>query len=498
MTDERLMAVTTPQTQPLANVTKQIEIIHLSDVHFGGSHRFDPPKTAAGDRPKREGYPTLLDKVLEDLGGASTGCPVIVCITGDLATTASIDEFEQAEALIRGIDRATILGSKSSVANVFIVPGNHDVIYDRPDLGQRWQPWTEFWNRMKGSSVKREDPWNFVELHDRADDLGAFVLCLNSAIYVEKGKPDQDRGHLDVRQLQAVEDKLGAVKAEKLKSAIRIALIHHHPVLIPALSEPGRGYDAVHNSGKLLTILRKYGFHLVLHGHKHNPFTFSDDNQSAFQTCSRQPILIVSGGSVGSTSLPENPNACNCYNRITVKWHAEASQTRILVRTRGLTVFNPDGTERLPNQWKWKPLQYDDRHFFTGQALPAPKARQIGVFDSKTCGDGESKRQGEYSKARGNMPVVEVMPSLIPGQAYEARVWIVGHRRKVKDVPVRVIWSCGAKFETVTVTKEEDDNFCAVFNYWGSMLVQAQLEFEDGKSECIHVYARIPTDYSRG
>lgn len=312
---------------------------------------------------------------------------------------------------------------------------------------------------------------------------------------MEKGKPDQDRGNLDVKQLQAVENKLDAIDPGRLNSAIRIAIIHHHPVLIPPLAEAGRGYDAVHNSGKLLTILRKYGFHLILHGHKHNPFTFTDDTQSAFLDCDHQPILIVAGGSVASTNLPESPRACNCYNRITVKWHFQARQSRILVQTRGLTVFNTDGTEQLPDKWKWHTLRIDDRRFIAGDVAPRPMTKTFPRFSPTKLKKDELKRQARYLQSRGNMPVVEVMPSMIPGQAYEARVWIVGHKRRHQDIPARVIWSCGKNFGTVPISQKEDEHFCAIFNYWGPMLVQARLEFSDGSSELVQVYARMPTSY---
>jgi 3',5'-cyclic AMP phosphodiesterase CpdA len=91
--------------------TKQIQIIHLSDVHFGKDHRFDPPPTPGGDRPKRVGYPTLLEKLQEDLPPESFGCPTIVCITGDFCTTAAKSEFDDAEALVAGIAGTTLFGS---------------------------------------------------------------------------------------------------------------------------------------------------------------------------------------------------------------------------------------------------------------------------------------------------------------------------------------------------------------------------------------------------
>jgi 3',5'-cyclic AMP phosphodiesterase CpdA len=476
--------------------TKQIQIIHLSDVHFGKDHRFDPPPTPGGDRPKRVGYPTLLEKLQEDLPPESFGCPTIVCITGDFCTTAAKSEFDDAEALVAGIASTTIFGGPCGLDHIFLVPGNHDVVFGGSDYGTRWQPWTEFTNRMFGTSVRRENPWDLVQLHDRIDDLGVVILCLNSAIYVEKDKPDQNRGRLDERQLSYIENSLKGISVKRLRSAIRVAMVHHHPVLIPALAEAARGYDAVHNSGQLLAILRRYGFHTILHGHKHNPFTFTDDTQSAFDSSAHPPLLIVAGGSVGSTELPDAVARRNCYNRITVKWNADANEARIIVNTRGLSMFNRDGTTKLPPKWTWQTIRYDDRQLFTAQRLPESGRRSQIPFDPKSMAIWESKRQKEYARSRGNLPVVEVMPSMTPGQGYDAKVWIVPHARKHADIPIRVTWSCGKRFEVVPIGREEDENFCAVFGYWGPMLVQALLEFDDGKKECLHVYARLPIDYT--
>src|SRR4051794_6576557 len=179
------------------DLTRQLEIIHISDVHFGGQHRFNPPITPSGDMPSREGYPTLVQKLQEDLAGPDPGCPVIVCITGDLATTCSYEEFDAAEQFVKNVANAPILGRPRGMESIFVIPGNHDVKYDKASIGERWQSWTEFSNRVSGTQLRREDPWACCVLHDRSEDLGAFILCLNSAIFVEKDTPDQERGQLD-------------------------------------------------------------------------------------------------------------------------------------------------------------------------------------------------------------------------------------------------------------------------------------------------------------
>jgi hypothetical protein len=274
--------------------------------------------------------------------------------------------------------------------------------------------------------------------------------------------------------------------------AIKIALIHHHPVLIPALAEPGRGYDAVHNSGKLLTILRRYGFHVVLHGHKHYPYT--EDSWSAFRKTNQHPILVAAGGSLGSTELPLHRQ--NCYNRISIKWHPAAGQARILIETMGLSVYDEDGNEALPDNWTWQLPRREDLHFLKGQCVPTICDDVTATICDEAILRTNDHRQQEYERLRGNMLCVDVRPSLKPDQGYEATAWITQHPNRIPaESPSEVAWSAGPKFHSVvTVQHEQDERFCARLDYWGPMLLQAALRFRDGSIEHGFIYARIPED----
>lgn len=473
----------------MPELTRQIRIIHLSDIHFGSAHRFDPLPTPKGDLPTRLGFPTLLQKLQEALEGPDPGCPVFFCITGDVMTTAAFKESQEAEIFIKGLADLKAFGHARGIESVFVVPGNHDVSYASADVGERWQNWIELANRIYGSRIRREDPWALTQLHHRSRALGVIVLNINTAIHVQKGQPDEDRGHVDLLQLKAIEDSLERVPSVELETSIRIALMHHHPVLIPDLAESGRGYDAVHNSGRLLALLRRFGFHLVLHGHKHFPTVFTDDSRSAFTHGSWRPLLIVAGGSCGSRDLPDVPGKRNCFNDITVKWHPDADQTRIRVRTLGLETHNSDGTELLPERWRWRAMGAVDRAFLPES--PAPSSEGIiNQFDPSRAND--KARVDIYAATRGNLAVVEVLPSLEPDQAYEARFWIVGHNRKEADIPQKVLWSAGPRFPTITVAGNDDATFLGRFDYWGPMLIQAELRFADGETALTYVYARIP------
>jgi 3',5'-cyclic AMP phosphodiesterase CpdA len=248
---------------------RQHIIIHLSDIHFGSKHTFDPSASAAGDVPDERDYPTLLDKLAADLTEEDPGCPVLFALTGDMAQTGTYEELDRAETFVKELTHIPLLGTVHPLEDVFIVPGNHDVLFDSADIGKRWQQWTDFPNRLRGTHVDRTTPWDLDAVEDRVDDLGAVVVTINSSIKVQRGRIDQDRGLVEAKQIEVMAERLEAIEPDRLNSAIRVALIHHHPVLIPDLVEPGRGYDAVVNSAALLRILRRFGFHLLLHGHKH-------------------------------------------------------------------------------------------------------------------------------------------------------------------------------------------------------------------------------------
>ncbi|MEH2569079.1 hypothetical protein V1289_008706 [Bradyrhizobium sp. AZCC 2289] len=244
-------------------------------------------------------------------------------------------------------------------------------------------------------------------------------------------------------------------------------------------------------------MLRNFGFHLVLHGHKHNPYHFSENSYTAFHEMQRPPILIVAGGSASSTELPED--GFNCYNSIRVKWNPEAKQGRIMLWTSRLIV-SKKGERLLSSDWRWMTRLIDDRPYLGGPSFPQSIATELREFETATDKQDEHRRRKLYNQLRYNLPVCEVMPSLISGQHNEARVWIEFHestRDKKKDRPLAVTWSAGESNAVITVQGDKDHRFCATFHYYGPMLVQAKLSFSDGDVAYGYVYVRMPTVYRR-
>jgi len=234
---------------------------------------------------------------------------------------------------------------------------------------------------------------------------------------------------------------------------------------------------------------------VLLHGHKHYPQVFTYDPDSAWEKAERSiPQLVVAGGSCGSSELPEGKQRCNTYNVITVTWNPSALQARVQVITRGLNRTGADG-HLDPDQWKWETLRIFDKIFSPYDTVPLAQSVR-GEGRPSDTDESERERKAQYRALRLNMPVVEVMPSLMAGQKYEARAWIVRHPYH-KESPVRVRWSAGTWFDQKVCESDTGPDFCASFDYWGSMLIQAELEFADGQKVRTYLYARIPESTAR-
>ena len=140
---------------------------------------------------------------------------------------------------------------------------------------------------------------------------------------------------------------------------------------------------------------------------------------------------------------------------------------------------------RVPEESKASPYQ--------NVPLPRP-SRRVSFPESDDL--LEVARSDQYRALRLNMPVAEVLPSLMPGQGSEARVWLVPHRHH-REFPIRVTWSAGRHFDRKIPEAEAAPDFAVSFHYWGPMLIQVELEFADGHKAQMFVYARLPDSTTR-
>jgi 3',5'-cyclic AMP phosphodiesterase CpdA len=496
------------QAMPAPSETRYVELIHLSDLHFGDDHRFKPEAPPAGGSPLQPDYPDLADSLIKDLSDPKNEpprpnmglrvaeeqkwdvppMPKLFCMSGDFVTKGSKEEFAEAIKFVKKLTSDKALPIKP--VGFVVCPGNHDLDWKADGASLRWQTYATFLNAIYPAKFDPERASYFGGVSE-FEEIGVLVLSLNSETgvrYNPDDPSDEFRGDLSDAQLAWAEQELKKIDPAKLRSYIKVAMVHHHPILIPSLAEPKRSYDAINNAQKFLTRLHRHGFHLILHGHKHHPHTFHENIRNAFERTDERCIVVVAGGSCGSTGLPNKPGATQTYNRIRIHWCAGQESLRVQVVTRGLVTFDEDHTDLLVNEWFWKTIATDDRHFLLGRRtrVISPAAMKYEPPDAE-----DQPRENEYKRTRGNFPVAEIKPSLLPGQTNEVLLRIVRHKSDyfTTQEPIEVTWSAGRKFPKVTVTREEDHEFCAVFLYWGSALMQAEMKFEDGSTATAFVYA---------
>jgi 3',5'-cyclic AMP phosphodiesterase CpdA len=492
----------------------QLAIVHLSDIHFGKPHRFQPEMTPSGDRAAPEGIPSLAESVLHDacsrlhdlhkgkhdcsLNGLRSLRPESVrlafALTGDLTESASYSEFQQAEDLVDVICKKSPVSEPLTADDIFVVPGNHDLIYDKPTSYERWHYYCSFYEAhakkrldMHPSAIDPKTPNALTRVIDQSKH-GLVVAEINSAAYVQKGTLDSLRGQVDLGSLKRLKEELKAIDPSTLHRSVRIALIHHHPVVLPTMAEAGRGYDAVVHASALLGLLKEFGFQLILHGHKHDAQTFPHDSVSAWSGSGSQPIMVVSGGSAGSNSLPGGA-AMNSYNIIGLKWHPKSGQARVRIETRGLVLYDERNQPLLPSEWRWKELRVDDRILRTPLTSAISRGRQRERSDEDR--EFEQHREKELKRVRRCWPAAEVIPSLRIDQGFEARVWLDGQSSKEDyERPVRVEWWAGPYFPKIVVV--DAPQFSARFSYYGPMSVQARMYWKDGGSAVSYIFAHYP------
>ena len=497
-----------------------VEIIHLSDLHFGDHHVFTMAPTADGAAPAALGMPTLADKLVADLTdenlspfpspevqrvltSAAPGSedpefvfpsfPRILCISGDLTQQSSLTEFQQAERLIRRLQEALNISADAT----FVCPGNHDLNWTSTDDSVRWDQYANFLTRLTGTVHRAQDAAMFggVKVCTSARTV---VLSLNTEMKVLAEDGEKSRGDLHPMQLAWARRELEALPIDVREHFIKVAMVHHHPVLLPSSAESGRGYDAISGADKLLPLLHEHGFQVILHGHKHYPHTFREDVRNAFVKTSDHSLFIVAGGTCGSSELPSPKIATQCYNRVRIHWCAKEGTTRVQVATRGLVTLKPTGQELMADQWHWTTLSIDDRHHIARRLpqIATPGGMRYGPR-VETQSAANVARVAEYKRTAGNFPVAEILPAMLPGQTAEVHLRIVAHNPELVDadhVLRAVTWSGGDRwFPSVYITRDEDPHFHAIFAYWGGSLIQAELHFANAPNCVTHVYVPMLT-----
>jgi 3',5'-cyclic AMP phosphodiesterase CpdA len=177
----------------------------------------------------------VLDALVADMQARQ---PDHIAVTGDLINMALPAEFVPARAWLESVGAAGC---------VSVVPGNHDA-YVRATRHHSTENWRDY---SSGDSVDTGDTFPFVRRRGPVTLIG-----VSSAVPTP---PLMATGRLGQAQRDALDRVLSQLSSEP---AFRVLLIHH-PLHSAARHKRLTDADA------LLTLLRRHGVELVLHGHDH-------------------------------------------------------------------------------------------------------------------------------------------------------------------------------------------------------------------------------------
>jgi tetratricopeptide (TPR) repeat protein len=293
-------------------------IVHLSDIHFGGRtdkdgsvqrmHRFFD-----GDYSQSLAKHLLAELVRPTGRFRLVGKPVSIVASGDLAYTATKEEFEEALVLFRILRDELKLKPEQFI----FCPGNHDVDWAQSaiDKSTRFDRYLAFLRNFYGEPLFRElyplITWDFSVdgTRPRPSDLvstyfnreqGVLFASFNSCVYETE---QHHYGFISLSQQQNIADLLDKLNVSS--DVVRVAVVHHHvhpyPDFINLVGKDGHWVDmsTIRDGGLFERFLEKHNFDLVLHGHKHKPQlreTVVRDRHSHDQI---KPLIVCGAGSCG-------------------------------------------------------------------------------------------------------------------------------------------------------------------------------------------------------
>jgi 3',5'-cyclic AMP phosphodiesterase CpdA len=310
-------------------------ILHLSDIHFGSivtdgrartMHRFGD-----GD------WSIPLSKHLyNEFGKVKSRFHfdpkrLYVVISGDIVYTASQAEYQIAQDFSRTLSEHLNVPRERMI----FCPGNHDINWQdaKSDRSRRFDNYLSFLVEFYGDDLFRSlyplVNWDFKVNSPRPDptDLvsvktfdahSLLFASLNSCVYETE---QHHYGYVSGKQLKKLEELLDM---HGQSAAVRIAVLHHHihpypeAVKIDASQEHWIDVSTLRDGGLTERTLEKYGFDIVLHGHKHKPQLRETLVRDRASTAPLRSLFICGAGSCGVASGELEHSVPNQYEVVEI------------------------------------------------------------------------------------------------------------------------------------------------------------------------------------
>jgi hypothetical protein len=256
----------------LGKANPKLSILHVSDLHF----RSDLNLEADSNDNVMGHFENRLSRIHSENGRKPVD---LILVSGDLVDYDKVDNPSHEASLQKGkifLERIADTYCSIGRQGLVVIPGNHDY---------RWFGNIEF---ASGRDSFQEILKDYTGHKLFRFDLGdVAVACLDSN---NGAKLDWARGQVNLNDLNLFDKALWELKPGRngatstFHSLIKIALVHHHPLPVPAADRTaphlfeklfgkpisgGAEYMLMRNAGAFLSKLLQLDFRLVLHGHLH-------------------------------------------------------------------------------------------------------------------------------------------------------------------------------------------------------------------------------------
>jgi 3',5'-cyclic AMP phosphodiesterase CpdA len=321
---------------------KSMNILHLSDLHFGDLSN------------ARNWYSQLADDLKNKLSCANLD---LLILSGDIANKSTEDEYEAAEGFVHSVSEEFNLNKK----NVIIVPGNHDLnrdlsqeayslmrkgeyigfnngkpdescsiykggdyieVLDQEEYIQRFKNFSNFYQKIRGESYPLDVSQQALIYH--FPELNLLVLGLNSSWQLDHHYKSRVSIHSE-----ALSKALDQIRTSEIYRDCKKFVVWHHPIY-------SEKEDRIKSTG-FMDRLVSSGFSVAFHGHIHK----SEASQYRPDPVSGGAMThIVCAGTFGALTRAWEPGYPLQYNYLKIQGNELTVETRCRRKVEG--AWGPD------------------------------------------------------------------------------------------------------------------------------------------------------------
>ena len=286
-----------------------VGVLHISDLHFGKDHGYK-----ARQQPIKASV-----SLAEKIGRSLLKKPACIVVSGDLTTGGDYEGFLAARAFLEEL--ITIL--EVSTDAVVLIPGNHDILIDDPELTRSFSNELPFRDQLLAFYGRRTE---LERVHDIRDSHGHHYIigALNSSR--PRHRENMDYGYVGSDRSAPVFETVKICASLARSDVWKAVALHHHVLPGPHVEEPdvGRPVSMTLDAGEIVSLAQTYEADALLHGHQHLPFVgkvtrvaeFTPDGATAH--ASGSGVAVLGAGSAGVTRIRvPDPVGVNTYSLYT-------------------------------------------------------------------------------------------------------------------------------------------------------------------------------------